>query len=92
MDMSIPIVLGTMVAEGVLVMSSILVGDFLDRSDPVEVSNSHAKTGAHGREDSAYSKRPPKTICYTDEQESYFDHSATATRMKFKREVSTPSS
>jgi hypothetical protein len=92
MDMSIPIVLGTIVAEGALVISSFLVSDFLNRSDPVEVSNSHAKTGALRREDSPYSKRPPKTICYTDEQESYFDHSATATRMKFKRDVSTPPS
>ncbi len=92
MDMSIPVVLGTILAEGVVAISSFLVSDFLNDSDRVQVSNSHAKTGAHGREDSPHSKRPPKTISYADEQESYFDHSATATRMKFKRDVSTPPS
>jgi hypothetical protein len=87
MDMSMPVVLGTVVAEVAVVISSILISEFLNRSDRVQVFNSPAKTGADGREDAPRSKRPPKTISYKDEKESYFDHSATATQMKFKRDT-----
>jgi hypothetical protein len=86
-DMSIPVVFGTVVAEVAVVISSLLISDFLNRSDRVQFFNSPAKTSAHGLEDAQHSKRPPKTICYTDEQESYFDHTATATRMKYKRDT-----
>jgi hypothetical protein len=87
MDMSIPVVFGTIVAEVLVAISSLLVNDFLNRSDPVQIFNRPAKTGAHGWQDAPQSKRPPKTMSYKDERESYFDHSATATQMKFKRDT-----
>jgi hypothetical protein len=85
MDMSIPIISGTIVAEVVVVISSFLFSDFLNRGDQVNLGISLAKTGAHGWEDATPSNFPSKKMSYKDEKESYFDHSATATQMKFER-------
>jgi len=87
-DMSIPIVLGTIVAEVGVVISSFLFSNYLNRSDQVKFKfNSGAKMFAHEGEDPTHSKRPLKTINYKDEKESYFDHSATATQIKFERDT-----
>lgn len=87
-DMSIPVILGTVVAEAVVVVSSFLFCDYLDRSGQVKLDlNRAAKMVAHEREDATHSDRPPKKISYKDEKESYFDHSATATQMKFERDT-----
>ena len=86
MDMSIPVVLGTIVAEVVVVVSSFAFSRFLNRSDQVKFNLGHrAKIGKHGWEDTPDSKRPTKAISYKDEKESYFDHAATATQMKFEQ-------
>jgi hypothetical protein len=85
-DMSIPIVFGTIVAEVVLVISSFLFSNYLNRRDHVKLNlNSAAKMVAHEWEDATHSKRPPKKMSYKDEKESYFDHSATTTQMKFEQ-------
>lgn len=84
MDMSIPIVSGTIVAEVVVVISSFLFSDFLNRGQ-VNLGFSRAKTRAHGWEVGTPSEFPPKKMSYKDDKESYFDHSATATQMKFER-------
>lgn len=73
-------------AEVVVVISSFLFSDFLNRSDQVNlVHNSLAKNGAHRWEEAIDSKLSPKKMNYKDEKETYFDHSATATQMKFER-------
>jgi hypothetical protein len=85
-DMSIPIVSATIVAEVIVVASSFLFSDFLNRSDHVSFRFSRlAKNKAHGWEEATPGKWPPKKTSYKDEKESYFDHSATATQMKFER-------
>ncbi len=87
-DMSIPVVLGTVVAEVVVVVSSFLFSDFLNRSDQMQFDySSRAKTGAPGWEDETERKRPPKKMSYKDDKDSYFDHTATATQMKFVRDT-----
>ena len=88
MDMSIPIILGTIVAEVGVVISSFIFSNFLNRRDQVKLNpKSRATVGAYGCEDATHNKLPPKTISYKDERESYFDHSATATHMKFDRDT-----
>jgi hypothetical protein len=87
-DVSIPVVLGTTVAEVVVVISSFLFSNYLNRSGQLKLNlNSGAKMVAHDWEDATHSKRPPKKMSYKDEKESYFDHSATATQMKFERDA-----
>lgn len=84
-DMSIPVILGTVVAEVLVVVSSFVVSKFLTRSDQVKFGHHfRAKFAARQGEDSPLSERPPKTISYKDERDSYFDHSATATQIKFE--------
>jgi hypothetical protein len=91
MDMSIPVVLGTIVAEIVVVVSSFVFSDYLNRSGQVKLDlNSRARMDVDGREDASNSKRPPKTMSYKDEKETYFDHAATATQMKFERDMNDP--
>jgi hypothetical protein len=86
-DMSIPVVLGTIVAEVVVVISSFLFSNYLNRSGQMKLNlNSGAKMVAREWEDATHSKRPFKTLSYKDEEDSYFDHSATATQMKFERD------
>jgi hypothetical protein len=87
-DMSVPVVLGTIVAEVVVVISSFVFSNFLNRSGQLKPNlNSGAKVIAHEWEDATHGKRPPKKMSYKDEKESYFDHSATATQMKFERDT-----
>jgi hypothetical protein len=87
-DMSVPVVLGTIVAEVVVVISSFSFSKFLNRSDQVTLHlNRRAKIAGHEWEDSTLNKHPPKKISYKDEKESYFDHSATATQMTFERDT-----
>lgn len=87
-DMSIPVILGTVVAEVLVVVSSFIVSKFLTRSDQLPLRHYHlAKYGAHRGEDAPHSERPAKSISYKDERESYFDHSATATQIKFERDA-----
>jgi hypothetical protein len=70
-----------------VVISSFLFSNYLNRSDQLKFDlNNGAKMVAHEWEDATYSKRPPKKMSYKDEKESYFDHSATATQMKFERD------
>jgi hypothetical protein len=84
-DMSIPVIVGTVVAEVLVVVSSFVVSKFLTRSDQLNFGhNIRAKFGAPRGEDALHSGSPRKTISYKDERESYFDHSATATQIKFE--------
>jgi hypothetical protein len=86
MDMSIPVVLGTIVAEVGVVISSFAFSNYLNRSGPMKLNpDSVAKMGADEFDDATHSRRPPKNMSYKDEKESYFDHAATATQMKFER-------
>ena len=86
--MSIPVVLGTIVAEVVVVISSFVFSNYLNRGAQFKFNLSvGAKIVAHEWEDATLSKRPPKKTSYKDEKESYFDHSAIATRMKFERDA-----
>ncbi len=77
-DMGIPVIMGTVVAEVLTLISSSYSVIFLNRSDGVKYYfNSRVRTGAHGWEDATNSKRLPKTIIHKN--------SATATQMKFER-------
>jgi hypothetical protein len=88
-DMSIPVILGTVVAEVLVVVSSFLVSKFLTRSAPLNFArNNRAKFGARGGDDAPHIEPVTKSISYKDERESYFDHSATATQIKFERDSS----
>jgi hypothetical protein len=84
-DLSIPVVLGTVVAEVVVVIGSFSFSNYLNRGGQVKFGfNSGSKMVAHEWDDATQGKPSPKKISYKDEKESYFDHSATATQMKFE--------
>jgi hypothetical protein len=86
-DMSIPVVLGTIVAEIVVVVSSFVFSNYLNRSGQVKLDLNSGPRMVDRWEEASNSKQPPKTISYKDEKESYFDHAATATQMKFERDM-----
>jgi hypothetical protein len=76
------------VAEVVVVVSSVLFSRFLNRSEQLKLDlTSQLKICGHGWEEATYSKRSTNKISYKDEKESYLDHSAAATHMKFEQGV-----
>ena len=85
-DMSIPVVLGTIVAEIGVVISSFVFSNYLNRSSELKLGlRKIAKFDANELDDATHGRRSPKKVSYKDEKESYFDHAATATQMKFDR-------